>query len=93
MFETSIKDQNTVEIEATGLSSDGSGVGRDESGLTTFVFGLLPGEIGLVRIYERKKKWQRGELKKDFKTKPLSNFSSLFRIRSLRRLPAAAYEL
>lgn len=69
MFETSKDHQlNIIEIEAIGLSSDGSGVGRDGSGVITFMPGLLPGEIGLIEIVERKKKWQRGELKKIIKS-------------------------
>ncbi|HEY8444346.1 MAG TPA: TRAM domain-containing protein, partial [Clostridia bacterium] len=67
-FITSDNDNKLIEIEARGLSSDGSGVGRDETGITTFVPGLLPGEIGLVNIIERKKNWQRGELKKIIKS-------------------------
>jgi len=59
-----------IEIQALRLSSDGSGVGRDETGMTTFVPGLLPGETGLVTIAERKKRWQRGELKKILKSCP-----------------------
>jgi len=59
-----------IEIEALRLATDGSGVGRDETGITTFVPGLLPGEIGSVTITERKKKWQRGELQKIIKSSP-----------------------
>ncbi|KLU65659.1 23S rRNA (uracil-C(5))-methyltransferase RlmCD [Desulfosporosinus acididurans] len=55
-----------IELECLRLSSDGMAVGYYE-GKTTFVPGLLPGEIGQVQIAEAKKNWQRGKLLKILK--------------------------
>jgi 23S rRNA (uracil1939-C5)-methyltransferase len=57
------------EIEIIRLASDGTGVGYLD-GKATFVPGLLPGEIGRVRIRERKKRYQRAELLEILKTSP-----------------------
>ncbi|MBQ9479700.1 MAG: TRAM domain-containing protein, partial [Selenomonadaceae bacterium] len=49
------------EIELTGLTSEGQGVGRLE-GLTVFVDGGLPSERVAVSIVERKKNYAVGRL-------------------------------
>ena len=49
------------ELECLRIMSDGSGIGY-MNGIATFVSGLLPGEIGVVKITEAKKKWQRAQL-------------------------------
>lgn len=48
-------------LECLRLISDGSGIGYMNC-IATFVPGLLPGETGVVKVYDAKKKWQRARL-------------------------------
>ncbi|TGE33472.1 23S rRNA (uracil(1939)-C(5))-methyltransferase RlmD [Desulfosporosinus sp. Sb-LF] len=58
-----------LELECLRLISDGSGIGYI-NGIATFVTGLLPGETGVVAVYEAKKKWQRARLQSIIKSSP-----------------------
>jgi 23S rRNA (uracil-5-)-methyltransferase RumA len=50
-----------LKVECLRLLSDGSGIGY-VNGLTTFVPGLLPNELGEVEIIDAKKRYQRARL-------------------------------
>ena len=65
--------QQVIEkFECLRLASDGSGVGYAD-GLATFVQGLLPDEVGTVKVLEKKKTWQRAELLTLDKASPQRN--------------------
>ncbi|MBR0256310.1 MAG: 23S rRNA (uracil(1939)-C(5))-methyltransferase RlmD [Synergistaceae bacterium] len=49
-----IRDNSSITLDITGLSSDGAGISRTESGVV-FVQGALPGEKVSARIVARKK--------------------------------------
>ena len=67
---TPVKSNTEIwKIEIIRLASDGTGVGYLD-GKATFVPGLLPGEIGRIRIKEQKKKYQRAELLEILRTAP-----------------------
>lgn len=50
-----------IEIEISGLASDGAGLGRAD-GLAVFVTGALPGERVRARVIRRKKNYARAEM-------------------------------
>lgn len=56
------EENERIVIECLRISSDGSGVGYDQEGRTTFIPRMLPGERGKVLVTEKKKSWQRAQL-------------------------------
>jgi 23S rRNA (uracil1939-C5)-methyltransferase len=57
-----MRSANEVELEIHGIAAGGAGVGRDASGRATFVHRTVPGERVVVRLFEEKKRFARGEL-------------------------------
>ena len=56
-----MKKNDLVEIEITGLTAEGSGVGRVE-GLAVFVPQTAVGDVAVVRIVKVKKNYAYGRL-------------------------------
>src|SRR5690606_12693094 len=54
--------QEKVSVDVIGLTHDGEGVGRAESGLTYFVPYALPGEKVEVKVTKLKKQYGHGRL-------------------------------
>ena len=93
MSDTVFAKNQLLPLTIESLASDGSGVGRAAGGMAVFVPGSAPGDVLEVRIVKALKTYAYGRIERIVAPGPGRPGTGLPRVRPLRRVQPAAFDL